>query len=284
MLVLEPEAPPATKEPTAAPLGATGTALRIDGVSKSYRRGSQVLHVLREVSFAMEAGEVLSVIGMRAAGKTTLLEIAAGMESADAGAVRFAGTELTALSDGELSGLLGGQIAWAGKSGPGMRMRLLDYVAMPLLAGRAAGKRGDRRARRQQGQGVYARAWAALERVGAQECAEAQWAQISDWERALVEIAQGIAGNPDLLLIDDLTDTLGIRETDELGALLRSLAQEAGMGILMSVSDAQATLWSDRIMTLAGGRLAEGPRASAANVIELPDLAARREIQRGGIQ
>ena len=262
--------------------GEASELLRLSGVSKSYRRGSQVLHVLREVSFAMQAGEILSVMGMRAAGKTTLLEIAAGMESADTGAVCFAGTELAALSDSERSRLLGGQIAWAGKTGPGMRMRLLDYVAMPLLVGKAAAKRGARRARRKQDQGIYARARAALERVGAHECAEAHWEQISDWERALVEIAQGIAGNPDLLLIDDLTDTLGIRETDELGALLRSLAQETGMGILMSVSDEQATLWSDRIMTLAAGRLTEGPRASAANIIEFPDLGARREVQRGG--
>ena len=99
-----------------------------------------------------------------------------------------------------------------------------------------------------------------------------------------MELAQGIAGDPALLLLDDLTDTLGIRETDELGALLRSLAQETGMGILMSVSDAQATLWSDRIMTLAGGRLAEGPRARGANVIEFPDLGARRDVQGSGLR
>ena len=153
--------------------GQAGELLRLSAVSKSYLRGSQVLHVLREVSFEMEAGEILSVMGMRAAGKTTLLEIAAGMESADTGAVCFAGRDLARLADGELSRLLGGQIAWAGKTGPGMRMRLLDYVAMPLLVGKASGKRGDRRARREQSKNVYARARAALERVGAQDCAEA---------------------------------------------------------------------------------------------------------------
>jgi ABC-type cobalamin/Fe3+-siderophores transport system ATPase subunit len=234
------------------------------------------------VSFAMQAGEILSVIGMRAAGKTTLLEIAGGMERADTGAVCFAGRDLAVLADSELSKLRGGQIAWAGKTGPGMRMRLLDYVAMPLLVGKAAGKRGDRSARRERRQGVYAHARAALERVGAQQCAEAHWEEISDWERALVEIAQAIAGDPLLLLVDDLTDTLGLRETDELGALLRSLAGESHMSILMSVSDAQATLWSDRIMTLAGGRLREAPRTDSGNVIEFPDLSTRRDAQSDG--
>jgi ABC-type cobalamin/Fe3+-siderophores transport system ATPase subunit len=257
--------------------------LRLTDVSKRYKRGSQELQVLRDVSFEMDAGEVVGVIGVRGQGKTTLLRIAAGMESADAGTVCFAGRGLATLADRELSRLLGGEIAWAGRTGPGMRVRLLDYVAMPLLVGPASEKAGDRRGRRAGRRTVYTRAREALERVGAQGCAEAHWEDISDWERALVEIAQAIAGNPSLLLVDDLTDTLGIRETDELTALLRSLSRDPGMAVLMSASDAQATLWSDRIMILAGGRLTQGPESAAGNVIEFPDPGARRDVQRGGV-
>ena len=122
-----------------------------------------------------------------------------------------------------------------------------------------------------------------MERVGAPGCAEQLWESMSDWERALVEVAQAIAGEPALLLVDDVTDALGIRETDELTALLRSLSSELGMGVLMTASDPQATLLSDRIMTLAGGRLTAGPQSPSGNVIEFPDLgASRRDIQRGG--
>jgi lipoprotein-releasing system ATP-binding protein len=250
--------------------GHAGELLRLTDVCKSYRRGAQDLQVLREVSFAMDPGELVGVIGVRGQGKTTLLRIAAGMESADAGSVCFAGRELAGLADRELSRLLGSEIAWAGKTGPGMRMRLLDYVAMPLLVGKPVR--------------VYARAREALERVGAQGCGEQDWESISDWERALVEIAQGIACAPSLLLVDDLTDTLGMREVDELCALLRAISQESGMGVLMSVSDAEATLWSDRIMKLASGRLTEGPGSDTgkANVIDFPDLGARRDAQRTG--
>jgi putative ABC transport system ATP-binding protein len=263
--------------------------LRLSDVSKSYRRGSQDLHVLKGASLQVGIGEVVCVLGMRGQGKTTLLQIAAGMESADAGVVCFDGQDLQACSDSELSRLLGGRIAWAGRSGPGMRMRMLDYVAMPLLVGRRGEQqpaRGNSRGGRSRGakRDVYAHARAALERVGAQGCAEQQWESISDWERALVEVAQAIAGEPALLLIDDVTDALGIRETDELTALLRSLSRESQIGILMSVSDAQATLLSDRILTLAGGRLTQGPQSPPGNVIEFPDLVSeRREAERGSI-
>jgi len=262
--------------------------LRLTEVSKRYRRGSQDLHVLRGASLEVARGEVVCVLGSRGQGKTTLLRITAGMESADAGLVSFDGQDLAALSDRELSRLLGAQIAWAGRSGPGVPTRMLDYVAMPLLVGqRGRLNRGSwmRRAleRRRSTPTVDARARAALERVGAAGCLEELWENMSDWERALVEVAQAIAGEPSLLLVDDVTDALGIRETEDLCVLLRSLSRELGMGVLMSVSDPQATLLSDRIMTLAGGRLTRGPQSPSGNVIEFPDLSAsRRDIQRGG--
>ena len=263
--------------------------LRLTGVTKRYRRGSQGLCVLREASLEVHAGEVVCVLGMRGQGKTTLLQIAAGMESADTGVVCFDGQDLATLSDRQLSRLLGERIAWAGRGGPNMAIRMLDYVAMPLLA------RGDPHGRRRSRMGgvlehrgrrriVDARAREVLERVGAPGCADQQWESLSDWERALVEIAQAIAGEPSLLLVDDVTDALGMRETDELCGLLRSLSRESQMGVLMSVSDEQATLFSDRIMTLSGGRLTEGPRSPSGNVIEFPDLGLpRREHERGSI-
>jgi ABC-type cobalamin/Fe3+-siderophores transport system ATPase subunit len=257
----------------------------LTGVSKRYRRGSQNLRVLQDASLQVGRGEVVCVLASRGAGKTTLLRIAAGMESADQGTVSFEGQDLATLGDRELSRLLGSQIAWAGKSGPGIRTRMLDYVAMPLLVGhgehtlKGAGERVGLRKRWRGKRDVDERAMAALERVGAESCAGQDWESLSDWERALVEVAQAVAGQPALLLVDDLTDALGIRETDELSTLVASLARELKMGVLMTVSDAQATLLSDRIMTLAGGLLTHGPQVAPGNVIEFPDLAvSRRDV------
>ncbi len=80
--------------------------------------------------------------------------------------------------------------------------------------------------------------------------------ELSDWERALVEIAQAIAGTPRLLLIDDVIDGFGMRETDELARLVRALAEDHEIGVLMAVSDPEAALCSHRVFSLADGHLA----------------------------
>jgi ABC-type branched-subunit amino acid transport system ATPase component len=121
---------------------------------------------------------------------------------------------------------------------------MLDYVAMRLAIGR--------RSRRRE---VRSRAMEALESVGASRCAERHWGELSDWERALVELAQAIAGTPRLLLIDDVLDGLGMRETDELARLVRALAEDHEIAVLMAVSDPEAALCSHRVLSLADGRL-----------------------------
>jgi ABC-type cobalamin/Fe3+-siderophores transport system ATPase subunit len=166
---------------------------------------------------------------------------------------------------------------------------MFDYVCNPLLA-RAGGTavRGNVilrwRERRAYMRSVDARARAALERVGATGCAEQHWETMSDWERALVEVAHAVAGEPTLLLVDDVADNLGIGETKDFIKLLRAISKERQLAVLMSVSDANATLFSDRIVRLSGGRLeqrpgrpaSEGPAPGAGNVLEFPDPAPQR--------
>jgi ABC-type lipoprotein export system ATPase subunit len=224
----------------------TGPLLSLTGVSRTFRRGRHELRVLSDATLHLGAGEIVAVQGQRGAGKTTLLKIAAGMEPPDGGRVSFDGWDLTELSDSQLSRLLGEQIGWVQRDGPESRVRVLDYVALPLLIAL-----GDRVA--------YTRAAQALERVGAADCAQQRWETLSDWERGLVGIAHAIVRSPRLLLVDDVTTILGIRETDVLTKLLRSLADESAIGVLMTVSDAAAASRSNRIMSLAGGRLSGPP-------------------------
>ncbi len=251
----------------------TPSLLSLRGVSLGFRRSEQhVVEALRGVSLDVDVGEVVSVLAQRACGKTTLLRVAAGMWRPGAGRVYFEGRDLWVLPDRERSGLLARRIALVRPVAPGVDVPMLMHVATPLSV--VCSKREARR-----------RALAALERVGASDCAGQRWRSLADWERALAALAQGIARKPSLLLVDDLTARLGLVETDELTQLIDTLCGEMKMGVLMSVSHANATAWSRRIATLSGGELLEPPRPpwdEGDNVIEFPgDSSAGPGVRRG---
>jgi lipoprotein-releasing system ATP-binding protein len=235
--------------------------LSLQGVTAGYRRGPLTSHVLADVSLELRAGEIMSVLAMRGQGKSTLLRVTAGMQCPDAGRVLLAGENLWRLADARRQRLLREHVAWVQASAPGVEVSVLEHVVVPLLVGRRARGR------------THARARAALERVGAAGCAGQRWEELSDWDRALVAIAAGIVREPGLLVVDDLTSTLGLKETDEVTRLLHSLARETGAAVLMGVSDAHATQWSDRIATLAGGELLESADASEPELGKVASLA-----------
>jgi predicted ABC-type transport system involved in lysophospholipase L1 biosynthesis ATPase subunit len=247
--------------------------LSLTKVCLSFPRGRRhLVRVLADVSLQVDAGEVVAVLAQRAQGKTSLLRVAAGMQQPDRGHVHFEGEDLCDFSERRRSRLLAGQVGWVGPAVPDLDLPMLANVALPLFA--AYGKRE-----------AYARATAALQRVGAEECAEQFWGSLADWERALVAVAQGIAREPRLLLVDDLTVSLGLGEADEVTRLLDALATERRFGVLMCVSDARATGWSGRIATLAGGELLEAPRPpeERGNIIDFPGADPHARGSRRGI-
>ena len=159
------------------------TLLALERVSKCHWRGRHEIVVLDEVSLEVGAGELVAVFGQRAAGKTTLLRIAAGIEAPDAGCVRFEGRELGAGRFRRFTGIHA-RIGWVGRQGPfASGMRMLDHVALPLLRWVAADE-AERRATR------------ALKRVGAGDLAGARWHELSDAERTLVTVAHAIVRDP----------------------------------------------------------------------------------------
>jgi predicted ABC-type transport system involved in lysophospholipase L1 biosynthesis ATPase subunit len=245
--------------------------LSLTEVCLSFPRGRRhVVRVLADVTLEVDAGEVLAVLAQRAQGKTSLLRVAAGMERPDRGRVHFAGEDLWGLSERRRARLLGGQIGWVGPAVPDLDVPMLANVALPLFA-----QYGKREA--------YARARTALQRVGARECAEQFWGSLADWERALVALAQGIAREPKLLLVDDLTISLGLGEADDITRLLDALATEQGFAVLMSVSDANATGWSGRVARLFDGELLETPRPASqpGKIIDFPGPLPGRDPRHG---
>jgi predicted ABC-type transport system involved in lysophospholipase L1 biosynthesis ATPase subunit len=245
--------------------------LSLRGVCLSFRRGRGRgrLPVLVGVSLEVGRGEIVAVVGSRAEGKTTLLEVAAGILPPDDGQVWLGDMELTGLSEEGRAELLGRDIRWVRREGTGVPFDVLDYVGLPLAVGR-----GCREAEKL--------ALVALERVGAANCAGLHWEELSNWERMLVSFARGIVGKPRLLVIDDVMDGLGMRRTREAGELLCSLVGE-GCGVLMSASDLEATLIADRVLYFERGALKvlSDQAPHDAEVIDFPGGARLGGVSRG---
>ena len=235
--------------------------LRLERVSLTLMRGRRhYVPVLAEVSLDVHAGELLAIFAARAEGKTTLLRVAAGFDRPDQGRVLFNGEDLWHVGDRGRSALLGGQIALVEHRRPDLDLTARELVALPLM--RHHGRRGARLL-----------ADEVLRHVGIAECALQRWESMADYERALLTLSRGVARSPRLLLIDDVMNGLGLGVSDRTGRLLRGLAEERQMSVVMSVPDLHATAWCDRVASLAGGALVvpdEDDDRPDGTVIEFP--------------
>jgi putative ABC transport system ATP-binding protein len=233
--------------------------LSLSHVSKGYWRGSIHVSVLRDVSLDLTAGDFVAVWGGLKAGKTTLLEIAAGRREPDAGGVHVCGVDLALTSDRAMQRLWRHEIGLAQRRGPHEReLSMLDYVAFPLF-----GTMSYASAQR--------RAMEAIQELGVDTaCAGLRWDELTDGERSLVAIAHAIVREPSLLLVDDPTSSLGVDERERTIALLRRLAVERRMAVLMTAPDMAATLGAQEVFTLTSGELRGLEPWRRAAVIPLP--------------
>jgi putative ABC transport system ATP-binding protein len=238
------------------------SVLVVEGVCAGLWCGGRSVALLSDVSLDVERGEVVAVVGGRLSGKTSLLAIAAGVALPERGSVRLGGRELTGLSSGERARLRGRdrEVVWLNRVGMAQRLKVSKMVGWPVLFG------GGREAARRVGQ--------MLERVGALDCAEKRWADLSPWEQLLVGLARAFVADPKLVVVDDLLDALGPPATTEASRLLRSLIaeSESRCGVLMSVSGRDSAIYADRAWSLgSGGKLTptSGHHDSEADIIPL---------------
>lgn len=217
--------------------------LRLDSVSRSFWRGSTEIRALRDVTLDVRAGDLVAIYGPRSAGKTALLEIAAGLDAPDAGTVSFLGSDLSRIPRRRLARLHREEIAWVERAGPKLQdLPMHVYVALPLY----------RTLTRQEAQ---RRASAAMARMEISEYADRRWHELPDTARILVAMAHALVREPRLLVVDDPTSGLGMIDREQVVGLLRSVAEANDIGVLMATPDMPSMLQAHQVRALTRGKL-----------------------------
>ena len=234
--------------------------LSLRGVGKSYWRGDSEVRVLKDVSVDVRPGEFVAVWGTRGSGKTTLLKLAARLERPDRGMIYFNGADLANFSEAQHARLMLERIGWVRRTGPKSDLRMLDYVALPLLA-----EHGRRQA--------YARAGEALSEWRNRPCGPAVGKPLRRRARTdrhrprrRTRAAATARRRPD-------REPRCARARARHRAVALACREEA-IAVLMTVPDMPAAMRAHQIASLGGGRLARaaeppGPDDEPGKVIHL---------------
>ncbi len=191
------------------------------------------------VSFEVEPGEIVAVIGGRLEGKTTLLEVVAVLQRPVEGRVLFGGRDVWALRSSQREELIGREVVLANRVIRPKDMTVCKFIGMGLAATGHPARKIDRLAME------------ALERVGAAGCANSRCGDLSVSQQTLVGIARGFAVRPRLLVLDDLLDALGTEGCEEALALLHELVEsKPHCGVLLSASSMEPVTMAHRIWSL----------------------------------
>ena len=220
--------------------------VEIRDLSKSYRRGSQVIPVLEGISFAIPEGEFLALMGPSGSGKSTLLNLIAGIDRADNGMIRVNGIDITALSEAELAGWRSANVGFIFQFYNLMPvLTAFENVELPLLLTNLSRK--ERRAH----------AELALSVVNLTDRMDHYPSQLSGGQQQRVAIARAIVSDPAILVADEPTGDLDRVSAEDILTLMAQLVGEFGKTIIMVTHDPRAAEKAHCVRHLEKGLLTE---------------------------
>jgi len=221
--------------------------IKASQLGKQVTTGTAALTILSGVSFEVDSGEAVAIVGVSGSGKSTLLGLLAGLDTPSSGAVRIDGHDLNALDEDGRAALRGRMIGFVFQSFQLLpAMTALENVMLPLeLAG---------------AEGAEDVARAMLARVGLADRAHHYPKQLSGGEQQRVAIARAFVKRPRLLFADEPTGNLDSETGAQVIDLLFELNRESGATLLLVTHDEALTRRCSRVLRLAAGRLENGSR------------------------
>ncbi|MFZ4594728.1 MAG: ABC transporter ATP-binding protein [Verrucomicrobiaceae bacterium] len=224
--------------------------VNVQKVSKSFRRGTEDVHVLDGLDLEVKQGEFLALMGPSGSGKSTLLNLIGGLDRATTGSVEIGGDRLDKLSDRQLA-------AWRSRH---IGFVFQFYNLLPVLNAERNVELPLLLTHLNKAQRMK-HAELALKAVGLEHRTKHFPGTLSGGEQQRVGIARAIVTDPTLLLCDEPTGDLDRKSGDDILSLLQSLNQDHGKTIIMVTHDPHASARATRIVHLDKGQLSSTPAA-----------------------
>lgn len=217
--------------------------LRVEHLSRYYGQGTAQVKALEDVSFSVEKGEFVAIMGPSGSGKSTLMHLLGGVDRPTSGQVFLQGTDLYGMDETALAIFRRRQIGLVYQFYnliPVLNVR--ENLTLPLLL-------DGRRVNKAQLEQL-------VEILGLEDRLEHLPHQLSGGQQQRVSIGRAVIASPALMLADEPTGNLDSRSSAQVMALLRYFHQKKGQTLIMITHDERIARQADRLITIEDGKIA----------------------------
>lgn len=228
----------------------------IRNVSKSYRRGSQILAVLENITLDIEQGDFLALMGPSGSGKSTLLNLIAGLDQVDQGLIAVGGVDITLLSETELAEWRAANVGFIFQFYNLIPvLTAYENVELPLILTSISKKER------------HAHVTAALGLVKLLDRLDHYPKQLSGGQQQRVAIARAVVTDPNILVADEPTGDLDRASAEEVLQFMERLSNDFGKTIIMVTHDPRAARKARSLKYLDKGVLNNAPEADLSQYV-----------------
>lgn len=218
--------------------------IQITGLTRTYREADRLRRVLDHVDLDINEGEFFVMLGKSGSGKSTLLNLLSGVDKSDAGQIMIGGTDITRLSERQLTLFRRDHIGIVFQFFNLIpTLTVLENVTLPIELGGGGGAKAQ------------AAGLSLLKRVGLADRADAFPDKLSGGEQQRVAIARALIREPRLVLADEPTGNLDDETGETVLKLLLELTRDAGKTLVMATHNPDIVAFADRVGKLHDGKL-----------------------------